>query len=58
MQHRPIRQSEGWSESSATTGERGLMGDRDGVERPRGDGCPGAETFLEARFEVEPVSHR
>jgi hypothetical protein len=58
MQHWPIRQSEGWSEPSATTGERGSVGNRGSVEGARGDRCPSAETFLEAPLEVEPVSHR
>ena len=56
-QYRPIRHSPGRSEPPAIAGERGLMGDRGGVERPRRDGRPSAETFLESRFEVEPLSH-
>ena len=33
------------------------MGDRSGIEGPRGDSRPGSEPLLQPRFEVEPVSH-
>ena len=52
-----IRQSQARSGPPATTGDGGLMGDGDGVERPRGDGGPSAEALFETRLEVEPVSH-
>ena len=34
------------------------MGDRSGVEGPRGDVRPGAQPLREVRFEFESVSHR